>query len=195
MRGCSCAGTDPHTDQRDGHLVFLGLSVRVHALERGKFLEPLEHGFFKINCDVAIDSSGGRIFVIRDASSFVMAFCSQVMEATFDAQVAETVAIYIGILFGRDCGLAPYVLKSDVKVGVNWINGRNHLNSVSGIILSHISSLMTCLDGMTIKHVPRLANQVIHRLVKNPLVIAKDTYWIEDYPQCISRAVETNKPR
>ncbi|KAI9174345.1 hypothetical protein LWI28_015946 [Acer negundo] len=104
------------------------------------------------------------------------------MEVTFDAQVGEMVAIYGGILFGRYCDLAPCVLEFDVEVVVNWINGCNHLNSVNGVFLHVISSLMSCSDGMTIKHVHRLANQVVHELFKNALMIAKETYWIEDYP-------------
>ncbi|KAK3211194.1 hypothetical protein Dsin_015900 [Dipteronia sinensis] len=78
--------------------------------------KPPDSGSFKINCDADVDASRHRIgigIVIRDDSGFVMASCSQRVVATFDAQVAETLAIYRGIIFGKDCCLAPCVIESD----------------------------------------------------------------------------------
>ncbi|KAK2662579.1 hypothetical protein Ddye_001153 [Dipteronia dyeriana] len=153
----------------------------MHVRSVGNFWRSSEVGFFKINYNNVVYSRRGRIgigIVVQDASGFIMASCFHVMEATFDVQLAKTAAIYKGIIFGGDCGLALYVIEFDAEVVVNWINSGNHLNSVCDIILTDFSSLMSCSDGMTINHVSRLTNQVAHKLAKNALLIAEDIYWI-----------------
>ncbi|KAK3198034.1 hypothetical protein Dsin_021449 [Dipteronia sinensis] len=66
---------------------------------------PPDLGRYKINFKSVIDGGGGRIgigIVIRDSTGFVMASSSQFLDVVLDAQVAEEMAIYRGILFCRD---------------------------------------------------------------------------------------------
>ncbi|KAK3218493.1 hypothetical protein Dsin_012463 [Dipteronia sinensis] len=65
-----------------------------------------------------MESKGGRIrigVVIRDFGS-VMASCCQVIGVRYDAKAAEMVAIYRGLQFSIDCGLAPCVIESVAAV-------------------------------------------------------------------------------
>ncbi|KAK3228275.1 hypothetical protein Dsin_008137 [Dipteronia sinensis] len=48
--------------------------------------------------------------------------------------------------------------------------------------------------GLTINYVPRAANLAAHGLAKNALIISEDTFWMEEYPNCINRVVEADKP-
>ncbi|KAK0598369.1 hypothetical protein LWI29_034047 [Acer saccharum] len=105
-----------------------------------------------------VDVEGCRIgigIVIRDSTVYVMASNLQVINPAFKAQAAETIAIFRGIQFGRDCGLTPYILELDVAVVVKRINKGSHLDSASGVILLDISSLISEMNGMRIDHVPR----------------------------------------
>ncbi|KAK3188547.1 hypothetical protein Dsin_028108 [Dipteronia sinensis] len=142
-------------------------------------------GFYKINCDAAIDSKTSRIgigIVIRDANGFVMASSSQVFAAAFNAQIMEAMGILRAILFSIDCGMSPCVLESDAEVVVNWINKGSHFDSVCGGILSDISSLSVERGGLSFCFVPRQANEVAHCLAKNVLRSNHDLFWMEELP-------------
>ncbi|KAK2656306.1 hypothetical protein Ddye_009358 [Dipteronia dyeriana] len=158
---------------------------------------PPESGSFKVNCNAVVDVCGCRIgisIVIRDVTDFVLAACSQVVMATFDIQVANTLAIYKSILFARDCGSTPWALESDAEVVVNRIIEGSQMDSISGTILADITRLLSSDEGLTINHVPRLVNQAAHGLAKNALVISKDTFRMEEHPSCINRMMEADKP-
>ncbi|KAK0602442.1 hypothetical protein LWI29_033421 [Acer saccharum] len=159
---------------------------------------PPDIDCYKINCDAAMDSVGGRIgfgVVIRDHLGFVLASCSQVMAASFGAAMAETMAIYRGLLFSRDCGLGPCHLESDAVVIVKRINEGSHLDSESEGILAEISSRLSNLKVRSVNHVPRLANCVAHGLAKFALKVVDDLFWMEDYPPCVRKAVLLDMPR
>ncbi|KAK0582237.1 hypothetical protein LWI29_023240 [Acer saccharum] len=75
-------------------------------------------------------------------SGFVLASCSLSMAGCFDANLAEIMAIYRGLVFSSECGLKPCVLESDAAVAVNWINEGSHRDSANGnifIVSSYIS--------------------------------------------------------
>ncbi|KAK3231603.1 hypothetical protein Dsin_003484 [Dipteronia sinensis] len=84
---------------------------------RNVLWSPPSPGFFKVNCDAAIDVRGGRIgfgLVIRDSTGGVMASSSQVMAGYFNAQAAEAIAILRGIQFSKDSGLYLCYVESDL---------------------------------------------------------------------------------
>ncbi|KAK3188605.1 hypothetical protein Dsin_028166 [Dipteronia sinensis] len=150
-------------------------------------------GYFKVNCDAAMDVKGGRIgfgLVIRDTTGFVLAASSQVMEGYFTAQVAEAIAILRGVQFSKDCGLSPCGFESDAEVVVGWINDRNLLESVCGVILSDIISLVDNMDGVCFDYVPRQGNRVAHLRAKHALLLTEDRFWMEEYPCCVTKAVQ-----
>ncbi|KAI9200372.1 hypothetical protein LWI28_006673 [Acer negundo] len=98
------------------------------------------------------------------------------MEACFDAKMEEIMAIYRGLVFSRDCGLAPCRLELDVSIVVKWINVGNHLDSLSGNVLAEISTLISSLNVIYVSHVPRLTNNVTHGLAKNALKVVDDLF-------------------
>ncbi|KAI9162095.1 hypothetical protein LWI28_023818 [Acer negundo] len=57
-----------------------------------------------MNCKAMVNMGDSRIgfgIAIRDSSGFLLASCSQTVEATYGAQVAEAVTILRGLIFGR----------------------------------------------------------------------------------------------
>ncbi|KAK3211757.1 hypothetical protein Dsin_016463 [Dipteronia sinensis] len=158
---------------------------------------PPNEEYFKINCDAAINEKEGGIslgIVIRDHSGAVMASCSLTLAAFFDANTAETMAIYRGLIFSRDCGLFPCVIESDAAAVVKWINENSHRDSISGNILAEISALVSSLHVISVSHIPRLANNVAHGLAKSALMVVEDRFWMEEFPPCVRRAVQLDMP-
>ena len=110
------------------------------------------------------------------------------MVAGFDAKMTKIMAILKGLIFSRDCGLAPCMLESDASVVVKWISEGSHLDSPSVNLLAEVSSLISSLNVIYVNHVPRVANSVAHDLAKNALKVVEDLFWIEEVPSCVRRA-------
>ncbi|KAK3206742.1 hypothetical protein Dsin_020788 [Dipteronia sinensis] len=159
--------------------------------------KPLEDGAYKANCDAVVERMGNCVgigTVIRDSTSAVLASCSQIMEVNFSISVAKLVAIWKCLLFCIDCGLTPCVIESYEASMVKWINDGDRRNSDCGIILSDISAMISNLHGVTVRHVQKRFNNTAQALVKNALGISEDALWMEEYPDCISKEVEADKP-
>ncbi|KAK3229198.1 hypothetical protein Dsin_001079 [Dipteronia sinensis] len=119
---------------------------------------------------------------------------SQVMEWSFNAQVAEAIIILKGIQFSKDRGFSPCIFESNVEVVIMQINDRSHLESVCGVILSDINSLTAEIVGVCFGYVPRQGNQVAHLLAKNALLLTKNRFWMEEYPCCVAKTVQVDMP-
>ena len=75
-------------------------------------------GFYKINYSALVDMGKKKVgieIVIHDDSGFVMASCSHISNAIFDANVVGIIAVYRDILLSKDCGMEPCILESDKK--------------------------------------------------------------------------------
>ena len=154
-------------------------SLGERASERVVKWSPSGTGFFKMNCDAAIDGRGGRIgfgLVIRDSLGEVITSSSQVMVGFLNSQAAEAIAILRGMQFSKDCDLSPCIVESDVEVVIRWINERSHLDSSYGDILNDIHILSAEMGSLCFVFSPRLANGVAHILAKNALLILEDKF-------------------
>jgi ribonuclease HI len=150
---------------------------------------PPNSSCYKINCDAAVSDLEGWVglgVVIRDHTGFVMASCSLPLIASFDVQAAEVMAVLRGLIFSRDCGLAPCMLETDAAVVVKWINDGSHLDSPCGNVLAEISSLISSLNIIYVSFVPRLANNVAHGLAKNALKVVKNFLLVGGLPSLYS---------
>ncbi|KAK3224771.1 hypothetical protein Dsin_004633 [Dipteronia sinensis] len=93
---------------------------------------PPNSGLFKLNTDAALNASGGVVgvgSVVRDSMGCVLATSSQQVVATYNAQLAEAVAIHRDLVLACKTGLYPVEVESNAKVVVGWINDSNHYSS------------------------------------------------------------------
>ncbi|KAK3224787.1 hypothetical protein Dsin_004649 [Dipteronia sinensis] len=88
--------------------------------------------------------------LIRDASGLVMASCSLRLPAGVDVWAANSLAILKSFQFGSECGLFPFIIESDAKRVVNWINNSSHWNSNYGTILGDIDRLSSHRSGSNV---------------------------------------------
>ncbi|KAK3204628.1 hypothetical protein Dsin_018674 [Dipteronia sinensis] len=158
---------------------------------------PPMAGSYKINCSAVTKVGNHRVgigIVIRNDFGLVMSSCSQVIEASFDGQVAGIMAVYRGILFSKDCGLEPCVMVSDKVGAVGRILKANPLDSKCGAILVEIANMLALCNGMTITAIPNLANRVAQGLATHALNITGVAFWMEDLPGCIRCLLEADMP-
>ncbi|KAK3189247.1 hypothetical protein Dsin_028808 [Dipteronia sinensis] len=102
----------------------------------------------------------------------------------------QTMAIYRGFIFSRDCGLTLCILESDAETVVKRITDGCSMDANSVAILASIASL---LDRSVVNNIPKKANRATFGLAKNAMSINEDLYWLKDFPGCIRSLVEAKK--
>ncbi|KAL5782935.1 hypothetical protein ACOSP7_007964 [Xanthoceras sorbifolium] len=78
---------------------------------------PSHVGAFKLNVDVSVGLAAGKVglgLIIRNEVGQIMAAGSIKLEAFFNPEVAEALAIFRGLQLAIDSGLSPLLVESDV---------------------------------------------------------------------------------
>ncbi|KAK1569181.1 hypothetical protein Q3G72_033574 [Acer saccharum] len=101
-----------------------------------------------------------------------MACSSEKLVVPKNNMAAYVMAIQRSVQFGVECGLNPCLIESDEALVVKWINLGSLRDSEFGSILLDIE----------------------YRHDKNYSLCAEDRFWMEDYPACIRRIIESEKP-
>ncbi|KAK3205088.1 hypothetical protein Dsin_019134 [Dipteronia sinensis] len=158
---------------------------------------PPNSGLFKLNIDAALNASGcvvGVGLVVWDSMGCVLATSTQRVVATYNAQLAEAVAIHRGLVLACETGLYPVEVESDAKVVVGWINDSKHYSSEVGLVMDAIRQILRYNVSCSIKFVSRKANVVAHTLAKLALSCEEDYVWLEDFLLCIRRHLPEDAP-
>ncbi|KAK3225424.1 hypothetical protein Dsin_005286 [Dipteronia sinensis] len=116
--------------------------------------------------------------VVRDSMGCVLATSSQRVVATYNAQLAEAVAIHRGLVLACETGLYPIEVESDAKVVVGWINDSKHYSSEVGLVIDAIHKILRYNISCSIKFVSKKANVVTHTLAKLALSWEEDYVWL-----------------
>ncbi|KAL5759692.1 hypothetical protein ACOSQ2_018530 [Xanthoceras sorbifolium] len=95
--------------------------------EAPKKLKILSVGWFKLNCDAALDVANkleGFGVVIRDDKGLVMAASTQNYKSLVAVEVTEAMAMLYGVHFAAEMGIGPFGIESDSSSLVFMINSR-----------------------------------------------------------------------
>ena len=152
---------------------------------------------YKVNCAALVDSRRGKIgfgIVIRNCNGDVMASCAQMDMENLSLKSAKLAAIYRSIQFSSDCGLTPCSFETDDACVVNWILNGDHRDSEVGVILADIDSLSLSLGVLSFSYSDTSSNRVAQGLAAAAIDMMEDTYWMEDFPNCVKTRVEAYKP-
>ncbi|KAK0603449.1 hypothetical protein LWI29_005086 [Acer saccharum] len=145
----------------------------------------------------AFDRQCGRTgigVVVRDSEGEVLGCCSQNLETIMSSKAAHLLAIQKGIQFWVDCGFLIFVLEVDDAKVIDWINSGSHLDSEFGAILQEITILTEGPDGQLFRYTTKTSNKTAQGLSNYALGITEDMYWLEEFPICIARVIESEKP-
>ncbi|KAK2661223.1 hypothetical protein Ddye_007756 [Dipteronia dyeriana] len=74
---------------------------------------PLDKGLSKVNTNAAVDSSHGKVVVgtiIRNNAGNILGSSFQLFNVIMAADMAEALAIFIGLIFAMEAGLLPCVV-------------------------------------------------------------------------------------
>ncbi|KAK3198693.1 hypothetical protein Dsin_022108 [Dipteronia sinensis] len=158
-------------------------------------MPPVLRGI-KMNCAVAFGRQGEKVGIgvtVRDSTGEVLACCSQSFGPNINTTTSKLVALQRGLQFGVDYGLFPSVLEMDDVHLIDWVNSGNHFDSEFGAILRDILQLPVCFQGLLFCHVLASANKAAKGLANYVFGGADDTFWMEEYPNCISDVIGVEK--
>ncbi|TXG66459.1 hypothetical protein EZV62_007734 [Acer yangbiense] len=170
----------------------------VRGSNRENFVwKPPDVDVFKVNCSAMVDKSGWHIgigIIIQDFNGEVFASCAQSIAANYNFKAGTLAVILRSIHFVLDCGLEPCMFEADDASVVKWFNDGSHSLSENGVLLDDIKFSSSLLRIMRLDYVPKKANRVAQGLAQYALVHADDTFWMEDFPDCVKSFIEADKP-
>ena len=105
--------------------------------------------------------------------------------------LAECLAIRAGLVFAMESGLRVQVVESDAVNAVQAIMSADPFITM-GPVIDDIKFLLNMVGGGTCCHVSRKGNMVAHSLAQFAFSIDQDSFWLEDFPSCVSRYVSAD---
>ncbi|XP_059442086.1 uncharacterized protein LOC132174450 [Corylus avellana] len=165
--------------------------IRVEVQHQWK--KPPE-GWFKVNCDAALDLRNGRIglgVLVRDHEGQVKAARSVTKSGFLEPTAAEAMALFEGVRLCKDLGILSIIVEGDAQVVINAIQARDPTCSKFGQLVDDIRSLLRNFSRWQISYVSRNANNGAHKLAKEATKMIMDRFWNLSIPDCISDLVST----
>ncbi|KAK1588351.1 hypothetical protein Q3G72_022403 [Acer saccharum] len=150
----------------------------------------------KLNCAATFDAVERKIgigIIIKDSESEVLVCCSQFIIANYNIKIANLIAILMGLQFAVDYGLSPNVIETNDAVVLNWIKNGNYDDSDFGCIVMDIRNFSIGLENLVHCLVSTSANKAAIELANHAMNLVEDAFWLEKFPSCISRIVESDK--
>ncbi|KAL5846637.1 hypothetical protein ACOSQ3_010161 [Xanthoceras sorbifolium] len=126
-------------------------------------------GIFKLNVDATWNKSSGRFglgIVVRQVRGDVVLAAALSFKGGTDMAVAEARAVLEGLVLAGSRGFCPLLAESNCLELVNLCNEReSYLCDIDNVI-SDIRFTLGCFDVVSISHVPRAFNSVVHGIAR-----------------------------
>ncbi|KAK1576193.1 hypothetical protein Q3G72_011756 [Acer saccharum] len=158
---------------------------------------PPALGMLKMNCAVSFDRQHDRTGIgvlVRDADGEVIGCCSQRLDFNMSVKAANLLAVQKGIRFGVDFGFLLCAIELDNVDVIDWINKGSHLDSEFGAVILELNKLTEGPQGLMFRFIPKSANMAALGLSSIAFDIYDDTFWLDEFPICIDRVIDSEKP-
>nr|XP_023876543.1 uncharacterized protein LOC111988969 [Quercus suber] len=148
---------------------------------------PPPHGFHKINVDGAsseLDNSSSIGVVIRDSHGQIVAALSKPLQACFNAELTEVMALEHGALLAQELQLSKVIFELDSLNVIQAVHDKATGSSYGHIvqdILQVSESFETCL----FKHLNRNFNSIAHELAQLARRSGTQHLWLGVTPPCV----------
>jgi ribonuclease HI len=129
---------------------------------------------WKINMDAAVDKAVRKMgvgVVIRDAGGRIIAARAKQIPFIVDPLLAETVAAWHAISFGKEMGGDKVSLEGDSLLVASALEKVDVNDQANGQLLSDIRSSFSSFSSVQIHHVTRKSNIAAHVLARSAVSI------------------------
>nr|POF04761.1 putative ribonuclease h protein [Quercus suber] len=145
---------------------------------------PPPIGLLKVNFDGALfaeENIAGLGIIIRNESGLVMAALTQQIPLPASVKMVEVLVARRALWFAKELGFHSLIVKGDLEIIINSINGDNMAHSEFGHILQDIKFLYSFFNCISFQHIRRQGNGLAHKLARraipNPFEV-----WMEFNP-------------
>ena len=108
------------------------------------------------------------------------------MVGPIEVVTAEALGCRIALTWIQQHSLVNVIVESDAEIVVSLIKSSTALNSSVGLILNDCRSLLGSLEGCSLIHIRRSANQVAHDLARSSVSGSDLGEWRESPPSFLA---------
>uniref|UniRef100_A0A803PAX6 Reverse transcriptase domain-containing protein n=1 Tax=Cannabis sativa TaxID=3483 RepID=A0A803PAX6_CANSA len=173
-------------------------------LESHNLTKPLKHlgwepppvNIFCINSDASVHYTEAEIglgVVIRTNKGEVTAAATQHVNGVFSIELAEALAIQMGISLAVQTSAIPFIIQSDCLRVIEYIKGKFQAKTDWGALLDEVSD-PAFVHCQAASHTSRNNNRVAHSLAKLAISSKCNKLWKGNYPSCASAYIMADLP-
>jgi ribonuclease HI len=143
---------------------------------------------WKINMDAAVDKAARKMgvgIVIRDAGGRIIAARAKQIPFIVDPLLAETIAAWHAISFGKEMGGDKVILEGDSLLVASALEKVDANDQLLADIRSSFSSFLS----VQVHHVTRNSNMAAHVPARSAISQFLDKVWIGECPVIIQSIV------
>ena len=135
---------------------------------------------FKINVDGATTDEGRRSsvgVVIRECRGIMVAARGILLNASYDMETTEALAIEAGILLATKMKLPQVLIESDSLIAVQALNSGS-CHGIMGLVIHGVLNLLNQFRSWKVLHLKRDYNKVAHELAQYARKAGMSQTWI-----------------
>uniref|UniRef100_A0A803QNS7 Reverse transcriptase domain-containing protein n=1 Tax=Cannabis sativa TaxID=3483 RepID=A0A803QNS7_CANSA len=160
--------------------------------------EPPKPGVYCLNSDASVPKNGvngGLGALIRNHLGEVVAVEIQQQQGTYSVEVAEVLALRMGIHLAIKMAAYPYIIQIDCLRVVNYLNSISQAKTDWTALLDDIRETPEFVHCLAVQHISRDCNRSAHSLAKEALVSDCNKLWEGCYPFCASASLIADLPK
>ncbi|MBA0705916.1 hypothetical protein Golax_018065 [Gossypium laxum] len=100
-----------------------------------------------------------------------------------------------GLIFCERNGINFVMVEGDSRSTITKINQEKEDGSRIEAYIKDIKNLTQVFISIKFNYIPRMANNVVHRLAREGLQMNEETYWVEDIHDSVRSVVEEDRRR
>uniref|UniRef100_A0A803Q5W8 Reverse transcriptase n=1 Tax=Cannabis sativa TaxID=3483 RepID=A0A803Q5W8_CANSA len=153
---------------------------------------------FCINCDASVLHTEAKIglgVVIRTYSGEVLAAKTQYHSGIFTVELAEALALRMGMLLAVQVPAIPYIIQANCTRMVNYIKADFQAKTDWGTLLEEVRDSPDFKHCFAVTHISRKNNLVAHSLAKLAISSNCNKLWLGNYPTCASAYIMADLPK
>uniref|UniRef100_A0A803QSN3 Reverse transcriptase domain-containing protein n=1 Tax=Cannabis sativa TaxID=3483 RepID=A0A803QSN3_CANSA len=147
--------------------------------------DPPHPGTLCINTDASVLCKEWKIglgAVIRNHEGAVVAAEIKQQRGCYSVELAEVLAIRLGIQLANKVKAYPFILQTDCLQAAIYLNGDSHAKTDWSALLDDIRESPEFSMCKAVEHIVRKNNKAAHLLAKEALLTNCNNLWLGEYP-------------
>ncbi|VVA37735.1 PREDICTED: ribonuclease [Prunus dulcis] len=132
--------------------------------------------------------------IVSDSQGNLIGALAMCAPSRISVLATELYALKIGISFALDASLMPLEIETDSLLVVSMVNSEEDCLAAEGGLVEAVRCLLASSASSPIRHIPRQANKVAHRIAHFSLRDQSLSCWIDVGLLSLMDAVSDDRP-